>query len=661
MFPSQSSPQPYDNFTPIGRCDSSQGNLSQKKYNESSFVSESSALLNNLSQDEIFESFHGQESPDLFPSQSSPQPYDNFTPVGRCDSSQGNLSQKKSSSVSESSALLNNLSQDEIVDGTEQPKIVSFTPIDSYLCSYDDDNIVQYLRNTNMKKFFPDNYVIKKNFIVGFGSSSFNSLQSNFESKYKNNHPHKDARNIFLIVNSFTQFHFLPTKSVQGRDLFRYTIPIIHHMISNLYCEGERLYQNDLFDFFSSKFGTELLVEYFNSSTCKISSKITDIIKSKLKVNVSPLALIQAKDESKMSLNQAVGFTKNTQTLTNERSRGIFKLFIGTRKLKEASAAINKGINQKLNIDIHEVGKSGHFVEIEGVIRLMILTIKEKQDIKNNKLTIRFSYDSRNVQLCRMAFFLVPLGYSNIFPCQKWTSAFPFLLYDGDEKMLDYFEYCDSILQFTCKEKQTVNVDNTEYTIKLIDVPDLHALFSSRVEYSFKQIDNLSFNNLRNLYKFLFEKAKNSSNSEYKELLKNFDDDSFLRYDDSNYFSLKIVVFKLLSLIGLTDYDAKTLDELKVLCDSGKAISSIGYKELLATRLKIKEANGFGLNIKFEDTEYYRSKKLNIMEYILGNEQMNQKVKGLALKSFNEECANNERRTRKNYINNNDKKSIKTS
>merc|ERR1711862_821134 len=51
----------------------------------------------------------------------------------------------------------------------------------------------------------------------------------------------------------------------------------------------------------------------------------------------------------------------------------------------------------------------------------------------------------------------------------------------------------------------------------------------------------------------------------------------------------------------------------------------------------------------------------NIMEYILGNEQMNQKVKGLALKSFNEECANNERRTRKNYINNNDKKAIKTS
>jgi len=57
-------------------------------------------------------------------------------PLLVCDSSQGNLSKKKyneSSFVSESSALLNNLSQDEIFDGTEQPKIVSLTPIDSYL------------------------------------------------------------------------------------------------------------------------------------------------------------------------------------------------------------------------------------------------------------------------------------------------------------------------------------------------------------------------------------------------------------------------------------------------------------------------------------------------------------------------------------------------
>jgi len=45
------------------------------------YQTESSGLLNNLSQDEIFESFYGQESPDLFPSQSS-QPYDNFTPIG---------------------------------------------------------------------------------------------------------------------------------------------------------------------------------------------------------------------------------------------------------------------------------------------------------------------------------------------------------------------------------------------------------------------------------------------------------------------------------------------------------------------------------------------------------------------------------------------------
>ena len=62
--------------------------------------------------------------------------------------------------------MLNNLSQDEIVDGTEQPKIVSFTPIDSYLCSYDDDNIVQYLRNTNMKKNFLIIMPLKKNLLL---------------------------------------------------------------------------------------------------------------------------------------------------------------------------------------------------------------------------------------------------------------------------------------------------------------------------------------------------------------------------------------------------------------------------------------------------------------------------------------------------------------
>ena len=301
---------------------------------------------------------------------------------------------------------------------------------------------------------------------------------------------------IHAIVNCFGNKYYPPTSSDKGRDLFKYTIPIIHqNLLIYMKAETNRTYESDLFDFLKSNCGQDLLLKYVSTKE-KISGKLKNELKSLFTIELSPIDIIQSKDECEMSLNTLRNLIISLQEKIGTKKNNLYELLFGPSNVRKYNSLLNRAIEEVLGIKIFDVGENGSYVRIEDVLKLMIKAIIGNGGNFTNKngkklLKVRFSFDGREIPWAKIGFFLVPLGFSDIFPTQHWKSVFAFLLYNGEENLEDYLKYCDCILEFTCQDECIIQVDDEEYIIELILVPDLKALRSSKVTYSFDRVSKL--------------------------------------------------------------------------------------------------------------------------------------------------------------------------
>ena len=468
--------------------------------------------------------------------------------------------------------------------------------------------------------------------IIGASSGTYRTYHSILSKKSKKSkeQPKKQTKKqryseSFKIDND----HIPPFNSMKGRELFRYTIPYLYDkMVNFMKSESNshssssneiHTFQNDLSDFLQSNIGIEFLEHHFKENGIK--SSLFKTIKSMLNVNISSLDIIQAKDDCMISQSQLKLFIRHCQfslyrggddddgdSIDKRKINNFYKFFIGPDKLGTESALFTEAIEEELKFKIHDIDDNASYVNIEDVIKLFIeVLLAEGNTIENNHIQFRFSFDGREISWGNIAFFIVPLGFSKTFPTQHWKSGFPFIIFTGDEKIEYYLKYCDTILEFTCKDKQTIIVDNIEYTIEFILTPDLKALKSSEILIPFEIFKNLEEERLLSLLKAYNIFDTNLNNLQKRIALykyKNISEIKSKKYNKLTYTLLKKEIKKRKLSIEIHDKQALILI---LNCHFNK---SKKYKDLTLQNLQ-KEIDKRELKIGDDTKKQYFVEKLN--------------------------------------------------
>lgn len=233
--------------------------------------------------------------------------------------------------------------------------------------------------------------------------------------------------------------------------------------------------------------------------------------------------------------------------------------------MKDYNALFNRAIEEKLGIKIHNIYDKCSYIKMQDALLLITKALQVNLENLDPKepIRIRFSYDGRNISWGNVAFYLVPIDYELIFPPQLWKSAFSFIIYDGGECMDDYVKYCKTILDFTQNTKRVLNVDGVEFSYELFDNSDLKAVRSGKVKYSIEYLTNLKEYVIEGLILELGDKEKYG-----------FDNFKLMKKEE-----------KVLILYDLLPFSHKVID---------------GEKEKSE-------------NIKYEETEEFQVKKLNLI------------------------------------------------
>lgn len=174
-------------------------------------------------------------------------------------------------------------------------------------------------------------------------------------------------------------------------------------------------------------------------------------------------------------------YAKDSVELSLARFNKIGKILgfpIGSSKMKTLNAAWSKFLKFHVKIDIQD-GEDFCYVKMDRIFQIITEIILNKgQEIPNNKLLFRATWDKRNLNWGNMLFVLIPLH--PCFKSQHWKHAITVLMCNGSESEETYNSramYWKNLLA-QINSGLKVNVHSQDYEIEVVAVPDLKALFS---------------------------------------------------------------------------------------------------------------------------------------------------------------------------------------
>lgn len=434
-------------------------------------------------------------------------PSQNFSPI--YDMSQNNMSQDASANII--SSTTNNFSSQ---------------PSQSTENNLDEQPNSQVTWNQQITEKVNVSMEVGSKEKVGFNTESFIKQHNSFCSKNKvNGIPHMPVKitkdKMFSLVNGLGTKYYPPTSKTSATTLFTYQIPLIYSNIllymdsSNI--SNERSYYDDLLTFLSSNIGIDIICDAIDKIK-NLKNNIPKKLLEKMKTNhldIKPLTFMEAKDKVIMPLNMYGGFARIIQkSLSN--SRNFYNTVIGPSKFKTYNALFNRAVEEVLNIKIHNIDDNCSYIKIQDVLSLIVKALKSNIQNFNSRTGIRlhFSYDGRNIPWGNVAFYLVPIDFPELFPPQKWDSAFTFIIFNGGECIDDYIKYCCSILDFTKDSELKLKVDDEFYTFIFVNNPDLKAIRSSFVTFSLDYVKNLKDEIINNTILELCDESDNDTISD---------------------------------------------------------------------------------------------------------------------------------------------------
>ena len=162
----------------------------------------------------------------------------------------------------------------------------------------DMDNGIPYPNESNI-----DNILLNEAETIGYGTSSYNKIEKRLQSQYgdKTGKLEKFTTHIFRV----------PTPKCSPNDLFCYFFPLIY----NIFVESteERSYEKDLISFFTTKYGSALIskAKSIIKKTTRSPKYSSPLLSNKLSSLVSPIDIIESKDDALLSLGRVKKFFRN--------------------------------------------------------------------------------------------------------------------------------------------------------------------------------------------------------------------------------------------------------------------------------------------------------------------------------------------------------------